>query len=259
MEGRRYKSTRPQSERRHPRRRRWGWGCSRFLRHEPVSARPDSWSYRAGKFVRRNRGSVTSAVIVAIALIGATIVTWRQMLEARRQRDEAVFQAKRADAIRTFQGLLISQIGEKPLTMRELLDKGRDILQRYRGDTRVTATMLGQFAERYGELSDNGTSLALFHQADSLAALSGDAALRRDLSCSYANQLNDSGQPDSARVMVDRALAELRRERNPDRRSVASCIYVAAQLLPDSARDSTIALLRTSLAQLDTAGALLTL
>ncbi|HSB54795.1 MAG TPA: serine/threonine-protein kinase, partial [Gemmatimonadales bacterium] len=134
---------------------------NRFLRHEPVSARADSWGYRAGKFVRRNRGSVTSAVIVALALIGATFITWRQMLEARQQRDEAVFQAKRADAIRTFQGLLISQIGEKPLTMRELLDKGRGILTRYRGDPRVTATMLGQFAERYGELSDNATSLAL--------------------------------------------------------------------------------------------------
>ncbi|HSB53218.1 MAG TPA: hypothetical protein VLD58_02645, partial [Gemmatimonadales bacterium] len=101
--------------------------------------------------------------------------------------------------------------------------------------------------------------LALFHQADSLATLSGDAALQRDLSCSYANQLNDSNQPDSARTMVHAALAELRQERHPDRRALASCLYVAAQLVPDSLPDSSLALLRTSLAELDSAGALVTL
>ncbi|HWA56172.1 MAG TPA: protein kinase [Gemmatimonadales bacterium] len=237
----------------------FGEDLARFLRHEPVSARPDSWTYRAGKFVRRNRGSVASALVVALALIGATVVTWRQMLEARRQRDEAVFQARRADAIRAFQGLLISQIGEKPLTMRELLDKGRGVIERYRGDPRVTATMLGQFAERYGELSDNAAALALLRRADSLAAVSGDAGLRRDLACSRGSALTDAGQDDSARALVSEALAGLRRERDPDRRSLAGCLMVASQLVPDSLPDSSQALLRRSLAELDTAGALLTL
>ena len=31
---------------------------SRYLRHEPISARPDTLAYRAGKFVRRNRRAV---------------------------------------------------------------------------------------------------------------------------------------------------------------------------------------------------------
>ena len=232
-----------------------------FLRHEPVSARSDSWGYRASKFVRRNRGSVASAVVVALALIGATIITWRQSVEARRQRDEALFQAKRAEAIRSFEGLLISQIGEQPLTMRQLLDKGRGLLERrYRGDPRFTATILGQFAERYGELSDNATSLSLFARAESLALASGDQELIRDLSCSMANTLADVDQVDSARVLVTRALAHLADERNPDRRAVASCLLVESQLVGrEGPVDSAAVKMRQALAQLDTARAMITL
>ena len=48
----------------------------RYLRHEPISARPDTIAYRAGKFVRRHRSSVAAALLVTLALIGTTLVTW---------------------------------------------------------------------------------------------------------------------------------------------------------------------------------------
>jgi len=48
----------------------------RHLRHQPISARPDTIGYRAGKFVRRHRSSVLAALLAALALVGTTIVTW---------------------------------------------------------------------------------------------------------------------------------------------------------------------------------------
>ena len=48
----------------------------RFLGHEPISARPDAITYRTGKFIRRHRSSVTAALLVMLALVGATLVTW---------------------------------------------------------------------------------------------------------------------------------------------------------------------------------------
>jgi serine/threonine protein kinase len=44
----------------------------RYLRNEPISARPDAIAYRTGKFVRRHRNSVTAALLVTLALMG----TW---------------------------------------------------------------------------------------------------------------------------------------------------------------------------------------
>src|SRR6267154_1862215 len=48
----------------------------RYLRHEPISARPDTIAYRGGKFVHRHRSSVIAALLVMLALIGTTIFTW---------------------------------------------------------------------------------------------------------------------------------------------------------------------------------------
>jgi len=48
----------------------------RYLSYEPISARPDAITYRAGKFIRRHRSSVTAALVVMLALVGATLITW---------------------------------------------------------------------------------------------------------------------------------------------------------------------------------------
>jgi Tol biopolymer transport system component len=48
----------------------------RYLRHEPISARPDTIGYRAGKFVRRHRSSVLAALLATLALVGTTLVAW---------------------------------------------------------------------------------------------------------------------------------------------------------------------------------------
>ena len=48
----------------------------RYLSHAPIMARPDTMVYRAAKFMRRQRRSVTAAVLAALALIVAIILTW---------------------------------------------------------------------------------------------------------------------------------------------------------------------------------------
>jgi serine/threonine protein kinase/Tol biopolymer transport system component len=48
----------------------------RYLRHEPISARPDAIAYRTGKFVRRHRNSAAATLLVTLALIGTAIFTW---------------------------------------------------------------------------------------------------------------------------------------------------------------------------------------
>jgi serine/threonine protein kinase len=48
----------------------------RYLRHEPIRARPDSIAYRTSKFVRRHRSSVAAALLATVALIGMALFTW---------------------------------------------------------------------------------------------------------------------------------------------------------------------------------------
>ena len=52
----------------------------RYLLNEPVLARPQTWGYRALKFVRRNRGKVAAAAAVFVLLAGTLAVS---LIEAR--------------------------------------------------------------------------------------------------------------------------------------------------------------------------------
>ena len=160
----------------------------RYLAHEPVQARPDTLSYRAGKFVRRNRTAVSVGVMVVLALLTAVAVTTRQMLEARRQRDAAVRESQRADAQVEFQNVLLSHIGDRPITMREVLDAGREVLERQAlADPRLRAALLHQLSENYRELGDQAARAVLLARADSIARVVGDSARLADVACDRAD------------------------------------------------------------------------
>jgi eukaryotic-like serine/threonine-protein kinase len=61
----------------------------RYLRGWPVTARPESWGYRARRFVGRNRIASVLVATSAIGLIGATGVALRQARAADDQRARA--------------------------------------------------------------------------------------------------------------------------------------------------------------------------
>ncbi|MEQ1691991.1 MAG: serine/threonine-protein kinase, partial [Gemmatimonas sp.] len=74
----------------------------RFLKGLPVSAERDSWSYRARKFVRRNRAAVVAgSVIASLLLLFAIGMTW-QARAITRERDRAQQQQAASEAVVRF-------------------------------------------------------------------------------------------------------------------------------------------------------------
>ncbi|HEX5890630.1 MAG TPA: serine/threonine-protein kinase [Pyrinomonadaceae bacterium] len=61
----------------------------RYLEELPVSARPDTFSYRTSKFLKRNRVAVIAASLVFVALIAGIVGTTYQARAARRERERA--------------------------------------------------------------------------------------------------------------------------------------------------------------------------
>jgi serine/threonine protein kinase len=61
----------------------------RHLTGLPVLAREDTFAYRAGKFIQRNKASVAAAAVVVITLLTASIVTTWQATVAKRERAKA--------------------------------------------------------------------------------------------------------------------------------------------------------------------------
>ncbi|HMN33790.1 MAG TPA: serine/threonine-protein kinase [Chiayiivirga sp.] len=100
---------RPEPERRYPSAAALGADLGAFLDGRPISARPDSSSYRLRKFVLRHRIGVAATALVLIALIaGFGTALWqariahKQAHEATRQRVLAEQHLARAEKTRDF-------------------------------------------------------------------------------------------------------------------------------------------------------------
>ena len=173
---------------------------TRYQRNEPVLARPDRWSYRARKFVRRHRPGVAAAAVVIVTLSAAIAITSREMIEARRQRDKAEFQARRATASSEFMRYLVTQIGNKPMTMREVLDRGRIALeQQYQSDPSFVARMLVQLSGPYIESGDVKTASQMMARALELASTLDEPELLATTNCGRAYDLLEERDLEGAR------------------------------------------------------------
>jgi eukaryotic-like serine/threonine-protein kinase len=80
----------------------------RYLDGWPVTARPDNFQYRAGKYVRRNKTAIAAGVLIAVALAGGTTAATlearqasRAQLRAEQDRERAVTSQGQAEASRT--------------------------------------------------------------------------------------------------------------------------------------------------------------
>ncbi len=74
----------------------------RFLAGLPVIAQEDTFSYRASKFVKRNKAGVAAGIGVGVSLIAGIIASSRQAKIAARQRDRARREARKAEKVNEF-------------------------------------------------------------------------------------------------------------------------------------------------------------
>lgn len=83
------KALRKDPERRYASVQEFSEDLRRHLEGLPVHARPDTLSYRTGKFISRHKAGVAAAVLVLLTLLSATIVTTWQARIARQERAKA--------------------------------------------------------------------------------------------------------------------------------------------------------------------------
>lgn len=141
----------------------------RYLRNEPVQARPASVSYRVRKYVRRHQISVAIVVILAAVLVAFAVVQSIQLRKITRERD-------RADRIAQFMTEIfkVSDPGEKlgnTLTAREVLDKAaHDIDTGLAEDPELQARLMHVMAMAYTNLGLYSRAQALFERSAQISS-----------------------------------------------------------------------------------------
>src|SRR6267142_1472432 len=101
----------------------------RYLENRPVLATPPSFTYRAGKFVRRNRTAVLAASCVVLMLFALAITMTVQAIRIAKERDRANREAAAAKSVSNFLTGLFkvsdpSEARGNTVTARQILDQG---------------------------------------------------------------------------------------------------------------------------------------
>ena len=184
----------------------------RFLKNEPISARPETLAYRGAKFVRRNRTAVALATLAVAATVGGVTGTLVQTRTARAQRDFALRQVERSEALKDFHEFLLSDAAPsgKPFTVNDLLARAEHIVERQHADDDPTRVMLMTSIGRQYLAQDEGASARrVLELAYILSRSVSDRSIRAQASCTLAAQLARDEQLQRAEQLYQEGLREL--------------------------------------------------
>jgi len=184
----------------------------RYLRNEPISARPDTLAYRSAKFVGRHRPAVALATLALLATIGGLVSTLIQARAARAQRDFAFGQLARAEAANDLNSFLLSDAAPsgKPFTVNELLARAEHIVERQkdkRNPLRVEALI--SLGSQYNVLDEQDKSRQLLQEAYELSRGLTDPTIRARASCALASEVALAGEIERADKLAREGLQDL--------------------------------------------------
>jgi eukaryotic-like serine/threonine-protein kinase len=219
----------------------------RHLANEAVLAGPPSAIYRMRKFVARHRVglALVGSLFGAAVLFGALM--WRQAHEIALQRDEARFQAQRAEASSEFMSVMLEEVGppDKPLTPIQLLDKGVELLDRqYGGDPRFAAHMYLQMSHRFSDMGSSDRQGQLLGRAATIARDIGDDALLAAIECTIVRGEIELNRMEQASSHMQVANAALGRLSEPPPATKVDCLRSEADMAEKARRpDAALAFL----------------
>jgi tetratricopeptide (TPR) repeat protein len=224
----------------------------RYLRHEPVSARPDTVIYRASKFLRRHAAAAAAAAVVAILVVGLVVFYTTRLAS---ERDRARLEAEKAMRMA---GLLTSLLTaadpyatrDREPTVRNLLDAGAERVRTELADQpELRAEMLTVIGRVYQRLGQHDTARPLLEEAVSLGRAGGaDSAYLAQSLNDLGVLLREDGDLARATPLLEDSLAMRRRLLGLRHKDVAVTLVELARAYEDGgARDRAEPLFREAL------------
>jgi tetratricopeptide (TPR) repeat protein len=206
----------------------------RYLKNEPVGARPPGGLYRFQKLVRRNRVVATSAAAIALVLIlGVVASTWQAVRATRAERQQSQLrqsaQAAQANEARErvkaqreakFLTDMLQSVGPSvargrdTMMLREILDKtSQSVTNDLHEQPDVEVELLGIVGGVYKDLGDDENAERMFLEALAIRRkyFDEDAALAELLAQLCYTQWRQSEKRAQAEVNGRAAVALYRR------------------------------------------------
>jgi len=182
----------------------------RYLEHKPVLARPDSLSYRAAKFVRRNRVAVAVAATAFVATIAGVAAILVQDRRVRTERDFAYREVVRAAQHDEFLDFLLSDASPsgKPFTVNDLLDRAKNIVEKQKTSPEQIE-LLDWIGADYMSQGQQTQARLVLEQAYRLSRQSSDLAIRSLASCTLGWEMLRDEDLVKSDALIEEGLREL--------------------------------------------------
>lgn len=182
------KALRKEPERRYATVEQFAGDIERYLKGLPVSARRATFSYRAAKFIERNKFPVMAAALIVLSLVGGLAVSLWQAKIARQERDRA---ERRFADVRQLSNALLTDIAPKieriqgATEAREALVtqslKYLDSLAQESSDDLSLQNELASAYEKVGDIQGNPTNPSRFALNEALTSYEKANEIRRKL------------------------------------------------------------------------------
>jgi serine/threonine protein kinase len=184
----------------------------RYLKSEPIKARPDTLMYRTGKFARRHRMAI---FIALLALVGVATGITGMLLQARTarvQRDLALRQLARAERMTDLNELLLSNSAPvgKPLAVDQLLEREERVIEHERNpDTANHVELQLSLGNQYSSEDENDNALRVLNAAYRVSRDLKEPSIRAKASCVLAGAMVPVGDLSRAEALYQEGLREL--------------------------------------------------
>jgi serine/threonine protein kinase len=177
----------------------------RYLRGEPVAARPDSGWYRTSKFIARHKLSVAAGGAALAAVLATAAIALFEARAADAERDRALALSSRSEAVAEFLNVLITEAAgaDKPVTVSDMLARSEALVSsEYRDNPEHRAAVLGMLGSYYYTNEKHVRAESLLREALDTVKASADGDLRRKLTCNHALTMTKLGKvPEAIRVL----------------------------------------------------------
>jgi tetratricopeptide (TPR) repeat protein/tRNA A-37 threonylcarbamoyl transferase component Bud32 len=204
-------------ERRYPTASALAEDIRRYLAHEPVEAMPPGTVYRIRKFVRRNRGPVVAAALVAAALMAGVVGSGIGLARAVAERNRAAQVGEFLESILLAATPGVAR-GEDTTLVRRLLDDA--VLRLDAGETRdaqIDAQLRDTIGSAYRQIGEFKAAERVLRRAVELrsAALGPDDPLTLQTTVHLADAMARQGRTTEAESLLRAAAAALKRVLGP--------------------------------------------
>jgi len=197
----------------------------------PVGAQRPSRAYRGWKFLRRHRGGVAMAAVLALALGAGLAGTLSQARRAEEQarragneRDRALEELRFADAADELMRFTFSEGAKQPFTTQQLLERAeRQVAQSFADAPALRARLQLLVAEQHREVAAMEAAERVARLARDSAAQSGDPSLLLQADCTLAGTLVFRAERTQAEAVLQRVRQAMADSAPRDQRARLSC------------------------------------